>query len=159
MSVHLRKARIQDVKGIHRLILESPPEDGLVLPRSFSQIYSQLRDFFVMVERETGEVAACCALNITWDNLAEVRSLKVRSDLRGQGVGRQLVEACLSEALTLGIYRIFVLTNTPAFFERVGFGRTTKDQLPQKVWADCINCPKFPDCDEEAMLIDLSEEA
>ena len=158
MAVHLRKARIQDVKGIHRLLLESPAGEGLVLPRSFSQIYSQLRDYFVMAERETGEIAACCALNITWDNLAEVRSLKVRADLRGQGLGRQLIEACLSEALTLGIYRVFVLTNTPAFFARLGFGETTKDELPQKVWADCINCPKFPDCDEVAMLMDLSEE-
>ena len=156
--VPLRKARIQDVRAIHALLLENPPDEGLVLPRSLNQIYSQLRDFYVTSDPETGQVIGCCALNIFWDNLAELRSLKVRRDKRGLGLGRVLVDACLSEAVTLGIYQVFVLTNTPDFFAHLGFKPANKETLPQKVWADCINCPKFPDCDEVPMLLNLEDE-
>ena len=151
----LRKARIQDVKAIHGLLLRPGEGDGLVLPRSFNQLYSHLRDFFVAVDRETDEVLGCCALSICWDDLAEVRSLMVRRDHRGQGLGRLLVDACLSEAVTLGLYKVFVLTNQEAFFQKMGFAEAAKDALPQKVWADCVNCPHFPDCDETAMVMEL----
>jgi amino-acid N-acetyltransferase len=151
----LRKARIQDVKAIHGLLLRPGEGDGLVLPRSFNQLYSHLRDFFVAADRETDEVLGCCALSICWDDLAEVRSLMVRRDHRGQGLGRLLVDACLSEAVTLGIFRVFVLTNQEAFFRKMGFAEAAKDALPQKVWADCVNCPHFPDCDETPMILEL----
>lgn len=151
----IRKARIQDVKAIHGLLLRPGEGDGLVLPRSFNQLYSHLRDFFVAVDRETDEVLGCCALCICWDDLAEVRSLMVRREHRGQGLGRLLVDACLSEAVTLGIFRVFVLTNQEAFFRKMGFVEATKDALPQKVWADCVNCPHFPDCDETPMVMEL----
>lgn len=151
----IRKARIQDAKAIHALLLKPGEGDGLVLPRSFNQIYAHLRDFFVAVDRDSDEVLGCCALSICWDNLAEVRSLIVRPEARGRGMGRLLIDACLSEAVTLGIYRVFVLTNQEPFFEKMGFARAGKDALPQKVWADCVNCPKFPDCDETAMVMEL----
>lgn len=151
----LRKARIQDVKAIHGLLLRPGEGDGLVLPRSFNQLYSHLRDFFVAADRETDEVLGCCALCICWDDLAEVRSLMVRREHRGQGLGRLLVDACLSEAVTLGIYRVFVLTNQEAFFLKMGFAEAAKDALPQKAWTDCVNCPHFPDCDETAMVMEL----
>lgn len=148
---------MQDVRDIHALLLDNPPDEGLVLARSLNQIYSQLRDFFVLADSETGQVVGCCALNIFWDNLAEVRSLVVKKSHRGLGLARTLVEACISEAVTLGIYRIFALTNTPAFFLHMGFTDVDKADLPQKVWADCINCPKFPDCDEVPMILNLEE--
>ncbi|MBN2141245.1 MAG: N-acetyltransferase [Desulfovibrionaceae bacterium] len=149
----LRKARIQDVKTIHSLLVNC--QDGLVLPRSFSELYSRLREFYVAADKGDGRVVGCCALSICWENLAEVRSLVVERDSRGKGLGRQLVEACLSEALTLGIYRIFTLTDRPQFFIKLGFKEVSKESLPQKVWADCLNCPKFPDCDEVALVMDL----
>ncbi|HMM40157.1 MAG TPA: N-acetyltransferase [Desulfovibrio sp.] len=151
----LRKARIGDAKAIHGLLLNPGEGDGMVLPRSFNQIYSHLRDFFVVADRDTGAVLGCCALSICWDNLAEIRSLMVRNEARGRGLGRLLVDACLSEAVTLGIFRVFVLTNQEAFFKKMGFEDTGKDTLPQKVWADCVNCTKFPDCDEVAMIMEL----
>jgi len=127
-----------------------------VLPRSYNQLYSHLRDFFVMVdETREDEVLGCCALAISWENLAEVRSLVVAREVRGHGLGRKLVEACLSDAVTLGIYRVFVLTNTPDFFRHMGFSEVSKDTLPQKVWSDCLNCPRFPDCDEIALHMEL----
>lgn len=154
--MQLRKARITDVKGIHRLIMDTSSDDGLVLPRSYNQLYSHLRDFFVMVdETREDEVLGCCALAISWENLAEVRSLVVAREVRGHGLGRRLVEAGLSDAVTLGIYRVFVLTNTPDFFRHMGFSEVSKDTLPQKVWSDCLNCPRFPDCDEIALHMEL----
>jgi amino-acid N-acetyltransferase len=151
----LRKARIQDVKAVHRLLVDCKEDEGMVLPRSFTQLYSHLRDFFVAVNDEDGQVEGCCALSICWENLAEVRSLVVSREARGQGLGKMLVEACLSEAVALGIYRVFALTDRPLFFARLGFSEVGKDTLPQKVWADCLNCHKFPDCDEVAMVMDM----
>ena len=154
--MQLRKARITDVKGVHKLLMNTNADDGLVLPRSYNQLYSHLRDFFVIVDDADDEVVlACCALSICWDNLAEVRSLVVAREQRGLGLGRRLVEACVSDALTLGIYRVFALTNTQAFFQKMGFTEVSKDSLPQKVWSDCLNCPRFPDCDEIAMIMEL----
>ena len=154
--MQLRKARITDVKGVHKLLMNTKADDGLVLPRSYNQLYSHLRDFFVMVDAtDEDTVLGCCALAICWENLAEVRSLVVAREARGLGLGRKLVEACLSDVVTLGIYRVFALTNTTPFFARMGFTEVSKDSLPQKVWSDCLNCPRFPDCDEIAMVMEL----
>ena len=126
------------------------------MPRSFNELYSHLRDFFVLAPLEgKGEIMGCCALSINWADLGEIRSLAVDEELQKKKWGKRLVEACLSEAVTLGIFRIFTLTYQKDFFERQGFTEVNKDVLPQKVWSDCIKCPKFPDCDEIAMLIDL----
>ena len=150
----IRKARIADVKTIHSLLLNRQEHDGLVLPRSFSQLYSHLRDFFVVVE--DGRVIGCCGLNIIWDNLAEIRSLVVLPEYRGRKWGRRLVEAALSEAVTLGIYTVYTLTEQADFFAHLGFKETAMDGLNQKVWADCLNCPRFPDlCNEVAMSLNL----
>ena len=152
-SLFLRKANIQDVQPIHRLLMTFSSQ-GLLLPRSYSELYNHLRDFFVL-DSEQG-IVGCCALSITWENLAEIRSLIVGSSFQGQGWGRRLVDASLSEALTLSVYRIFTLTYQTQFFQRMGFSTVDKNVLPQKVWADCLHCPKFPDCcDEVAMLLEL----
>lgn len=153
-GIYVRKARIQDVRPIHALLMECSRQ-GLLLPRSFNQLYSHLRDFFVLAREQDGAVMGCCALSITWEELAEVRSLAVAEQCRGQGWGRRLVEACLSDALTLGIYRVFTLTYQTDFFQKLGFEVVSKDKLPQKVWAECLHCPKFPDCDEIAMSIEM----
>ncbi len=151
---YIRRARVQDVKVIHSLLLHSA-KDGLLLPRPLGELYRQVRDFFVVAPREKGPVLGCCALAITWEDIAEVRSLAMDDSLQKQGWGSRLVEACLSEAVSLGIYRVFTLTYRTGLFERMGFHVVEKDILPQKVWADCLNCPKFPECDEIAMLMEL----
>jgi amino-acid N-acetyltransferase len=150
----LRKARISDVRSIHSILMDCSKQE-LLLPRSYSDLYSHLRDYYVIARDQEPGISGCCALSIVWENLAEVRSLAIVSDLRGQGWGRKLVEACLSEAITLGIYSVFTLTYQVAFFARLGFVEISKDVLPQKVWADCLRCPKFPDCDETAMLMEM----
>lgn len=151
----LRKARIADVKAIHGLLMHTEEHDALVLPRSFSQLYSHLRDFVVAID-DDGRVVGCCALSLIWDNLAEIRSLVVSPEHRGKKLGRKLVEACLSEAVTLGIYKVYTLTEAPGFFAHLGFEEEGMESLNQKIFQDCLNCPRFPDhCNEVAMIINL----
>jgi amino-acid N-acetyltransferase len=150
----IRKARMADVKTVQKLVAEYARK-GDMLPRSLSEIYENLRDYFV-AEAEDGLVIGSAALHLMWEDLAEVRSLAVREDRMGQGLGTQLVEACISEAIVLGISRVFALTYKPAFFERLGFKRVDKSELPHKIWSDCLKCSKFPDCDETALVADFS---
>jgi amino-acid N-acetyltransferase len=149
----IRKARQDDVRFVHGLLAEYGKQ-GLLLARSLSSIYECLRDFQV-AEDEEGNKTGCCALHISWENLAEVRSLAVSSERQGEGWGQRLVESCLSEALTLGFPKVFVLTYRPEFFTRWGFKEVEKHTFPNKIWADCIHCVSFPDCDEIAMLMEL----
>jgi amino-acid N-acetyltransferase len=150
----IRKARMSDVKGIQQLIAEYARK-GDMLPRSLADIYENLRDYFVF-EEDDGELAGSAAIHIMWEDLAEVRSLAVRDGKMRRGIGTQLVESCISEAIVLGIGRVFALTYKPEFFEKLGFHIVDKAELPQKIWTDCLKCSKFPDCDEVALVADFS---
>jgi amino-acid N-acetyltransferase len=150
----IRKARMSDVKGIHQLIADYAKK-GDMLPRSLADIYENLRDYFVFLE-DDGELVGSAAIHIMWEDLAEVRSLAVREGRMRRGVGTRLVESCISEAIVLGIARVFALTYKPEFFEKLGFHIVDKAELPQKIWADCLKCSKFPDCDEVALVADFS---
>lgn len=155
--MRIRKARVQDVRPIHALLMEAAGK-GELLPRPYSSLYGHLRDFYVLEDDTRGGDAAvlgCCALSVTWEDLAEIRSLAVAEAARGTGQGRALVDACLSESLTMGLTRVFTLTYLPDFFAKFGFREVDKSVLPQKVWSDCINCPKFPECDEISMLLEM----
>ena len=121
-----------------------------------SELYDQIRDFFVCVdEKNDAQLLGICAMHICWENIAEIRSLAVLPEYQRKKLGSKLVEECLSEAVMLGIYKIFVLTYKPNFFEKFGFKQVDKSVLPHKVWADCIKCVKFPDCNEIAMVLNL----
>ena len=152
MSDDLRRARVADVLGIQRLINTFADRDEM-LPRSLNELYENLRDY--LVAEEESEIVGCCSLHVTWADLAEVKGLAVAEGQRGRGLGARLVSACLDEARNLGVPRIFVLTYIPDYFARFGFHRVEKADLPQKVWAECIRCPKFPDCGEIGMMLDL----
>ena len=148
----IRKAIIADVREIHRLLLDYA-RDGLLLSRSLAELYESVRDFYVFEVDD--KVVGTAALNICWEDLAELRSLAVHPDYNGRGAGKVLVLACLDEARRLGIRRVFALTYKQAFFEKLGFALIEKSQLPHKIWGDCMKCAKFPDCDEIALSIDL----
>ena len=151
----IRKAVIGDIKPIHKL-LGYYGDRGLLLPRSLSELYDHLRDFFVVEEnRQESTILGVCALGICWENMAEIKSLAVAEDQQGKKLGLQLVETCLKEASAIGLKKVFTLTYTTGFFSKLGFKEVEKSVLPHKVWADCLKCPKFPDCDEVAMLINL----
>ena len=150
----IRKAKIGDVVPIQKMLTHFS-QQGKLLARSLSELYTNIRDIFVAVDAETEQVIGCVSLHIMWDNLAEVRSLAVLDSFHRRGVGRQLVGACIEEARELGIGRIFTLTYEYGFFQRLGFEIVDKNVFPQKIWADCLHCPKFPDCDETALVLDV----
>jgi amino-acid N-acetyltransferase len=145
----LEKAKIQDVPQIHKLINHFADRDEM-LPRSLSEIYENTRDYFVY--RQSKRVLACAALHIIWSDLAEIKSVAVAEEHQKQGIGTMLVEACLKEAMTLGIPTVFCLTYQPTFFTRFGLSEIDKMELPRKVWTECFRCPKFPDCGEVALI-------
>ncbi|OFX13858.1 MAG: GNAT family N-acetyltransferase [Armatimonadetes bacterium RBG_16_58_9] len=148
----IRKAKVPDVPHIHALINYYAEKDEM-LPRSLNAIYENIRDFFVL--EEDGRLAGCCALHVTWEDLGEIKSLAVEECAKGSGGGKQLVQHCLDEAREMGMPHVFALTYLPDFFVKLGFARTDKSALPHKIWSECINCPKFPDCGEEAVVIEF----
>lgn len=150
----IRKACVEEMKTIHRIIAEQA-KSGHILPRAMSELYSQVRDFTVSVPDESTDILGCGALQIVWEDLAEIRSLAVRTAVQGQGIGSSLIEALIEEALTMRMKRVFVLTYRPELFQRLGFSLMDKSHLPHKIWADCIRCTKFPECDEIALVRNL----
>ncbi len=152
----VEKAKIGDVTQMHKLINYFADKDEM-LARPLSEIYENIRDYFVV--RQGDQVIGCAALHVSWSDLAEIKSVAVADDSQKQRIGAQLVEACLQEAKGLGISIVFCLTYKPAFFEKFGFGQVDKMELPRKVWTECYRCPKFPDCDEVALIYHLEAEA
>ena len=148
----IRKARINDIKAIHALI-NHHARKGEMLPRSLNELYECLRDFHTF--EEGGEIVGVCGLHINWGDLGEIRSLAVKEGWARQGMGTALAEECIAEARQLDVARLYTLTYKPQFFERLGFRKIDKSDLPQKVWSDCLKCFKFPECDEVALILDL----
>ena len=150
----IRKAMIQEVPEIRRMLGEFAL-DGGILPRTLADLYSLMRDYFVYREDPDGPVIGVAALHICWEAWGEVRSVAVAQDYQGRGIGTRLVESCLTEARSLGLKTIFCLTLRPEFFQRFGFRVVARENLLPIVWADCVNCVKFPDCDEIPMVVEL----
>jgi len=145
----IEKARIGDVPQMHELI-NYFADKGEMLARPLSEIYENIREYFVVKEEE--RVIACAALHVSWSDLAEIKSVAVAEDSQKKGIGDRLIEACLKEAEELGIPTVFCFTYQPAFFKRHKFVDIDKMELPRKVWTECYRCPKFPDCDEIALI-------
>ena len=143
---------MSDVENIHGLITHFA-EKGLMLARSRSSLYEGIREFTVIEEK--GEIRGAGSLHIIWEDLAEIRALAIHPDYQFKGLGKMLVESFLIEAKSLEIPRVFTLTYQDVFFKKCGFTLIAKEDLPQKVWKECINCPKFPNCEEIAMVINL----
>ena len=155
-ALRAERATVRDADAIHRLI-NFWAARGEMLPRTLGETYENLRDFFVV--REGDETVACGALHITWADLAELKSLAVREDRASAGYGSTIVRACIDEGQTLGLERLFALTYRPGFFERLGFEQVDVMTLPRKVWNECYRCPKFPGCNEIAMVCELGDGA
>lgn len=151
----VRKAKITDIRTVHRLINDFAKK-GEMIPRSLNDLYENMRDIFVY--EEGGEIKGLCALHILWEDLAEIRSLAVKREVQRLGIGGLLVRTCLKEARKLGIKRVFALTYHPDFFKKFGFTEIDKTKLPQKIWGECLKCPKFPECDEVAVIFVISDE-
>jgi len=148
----VRKASLGDVESI-RALIEIHAKQDKMLSRSLSYLYENVRDY--LVAEEGGVVVGCCALHISWRDLAEVKSLAVRPDYHRKGVGKALLAAALDEARGMGVPRVFTLTLEKDFFIKHGFREIPKEELPMKIWGECINCPKHPECDETALVYDV----
>ncbi|MCX6357150.1 MAG: N-acetyltransferase [Candidatus Aureabacteria bacterium] len=148
----IRRAVLADVPEIQKLINYFAKKDWM-LARSLNDLYENIRDFWIA--DEDGRFIGCCALHMIWADLAEIKSLAVRESHKGMGVGKRMVLKCLAEARILGLKRVFALTYVPKFFKKCGFGRYPKSKLPHKIWGDCLNCPKFPDCGEISVAVEL----
>ena len=153
-DVQVVRATVHDAEGIHRLV-NFWAAQGQMLPRTLGETYENLRDFFV-VRDAGGQVIGCASLHITWSDLAELKSLAVQESQQSRGAGAALVRACVEEGRALGLERLFALTYRPGFFERLGWAQADVMNLPRKVWNECYRCPKFPGCDEIAMVIDVA---
>ncbi len=154
----IRKARSGDVPEIARLVNQHA-DIGDVLPRSEEELHDVLRDFFVACSADA--IVGCSSLHVMGESLAEIRSLIVAGEVQGQGLGKQLVDACLREADELDISHVFALTSKPAFFEKLGFERVPRSTFPQKIWRDCFKCRFFEACGEVAvqLIIDKTADA
>ena len=148
----IRKATMDDIKDIQELINFYAKKDQM-LPRSLSELYENIRDFFVY--EEDGETLACMALHVAWEDLAELKSLVVLPSSQKKKIGSMLINAAFEDAKRLKVKRIFALTYIPSFFEKFGFRRVDHKELPHKIWSECIKCVKFPDCKEAALVIDI----
>ncbi len=151
--MEVRAAKVSDAKTICTLI-NCYAEHDKMLFRSLAEIYENLQTF--SVAKEDGVVTGCCALEVIWSDLAEIKSLAVDPSHRGTGVGTMLVTAALDQARQLGLPRVFALTLEPGFFQKLGFTVVAKESLPMKVWSDCARCPKQQECDEVALIKSLA---
>jgi len=157
-GILLRRARLGDIPWIAG-IMAGYVAQGVLLPRPVSELYQCVREFHVAerpgVNGAPAEIVACAALRLLWSDLGEVRSLAVREDMHGKGLGKALVERVLDDARALALPRVIALTRDLPFFERCGFTVHSRESLPRKVWTDCVRCPRRHACDEVAVVLDL----
>jgi amino-acid N-acetyltransferase len=147
--IKIRRATVSDIETIHDLI-QYYSEQKILLPRTMESLYQNLQSIFVA--EYDGRVVGSASLAILDKELAEIRSLVVDASMEKKGIGKLLVEKVIQETERLGIDKLISLTYQVEFFRKCGFEVTVKDTMPQKVWKDCINCPKMPSCDEIAMV-------
>ncbi|MCR5175540.1 MAG: N-acetyltransferase [Anaerovibrio sp.] len=147
-----RKPNFGDIESIFELV-NSYANDGVMLARSRNTLYETIRDMIV-AEDENGNIVGVGGLHVIWNELAEIRTMAVSQDHTRQGIGAEIVHRLLDEGRAIGVKRFITLTYKPGFFQTIGFRTITKEQLPHKVWKECIDCPKFPNCDEIAMTLE-----
>ena len=147
--MNTRPAQADDVPALHALI-KTHAERGKMILRPLDELYTNLREF--IVAEDAGRVVGCAATHIFWSDLAELKCVAVHDDYQGRGVGRAICEACLADLKRLGVRRVFTLTGTTGFFEKIGYQKVDKDSLPRFIWGECVRCPSFPVCNEEALV-------
>lgn len=152
----IRRAKVKDVPAMVKLI-NSYAQKGEMLGRPMIELYEVIRTF--VVAEDENKIIGCGSLAVIWNDIAEMRTVAVDPAYHGRGIGRHMVQALIADAYELEIPRVFCLTYQVGFFKKMGFKDIEKHELPHKVWKDCINCPKFPDCDETALILDLASAA
>lgn len=149
----IRPARVTDVPGITALI-KSHADRGKMILRTLDELYANIREF-VVCESPGGTITGCAAAHIFWSDLAELKCLAVSDECQGQGIGRRLCETLHADLRRLGVTRLFTLTSSTAFFEKIGYQKVDKDALPRFIWGECVRCPSFPVCNEDALVLSI----
>ncbi len=147
--IRIRRARVKDAGYIQSLLKKYTPGADLIV-RPLEDIYEQIRDYFVLYEKKN--IYGAVALHVYWEDLGEIRSFVIEKKCRKQGLGDKLITHALKEAKELGLKKVFALTKIPEYFKRKGFSAIARKNLPHKIWKDCFSCPKFPKCDEQAVI-------
>ncbi len=150
----IRPAKVTDVKTIQSIIAHYA-EKKEMLPRSLNDIYENIQEYVVCEDKS--KVVGCCALHVSWEDLAEIKALAIAQNYQGKGIGTKLVKTCHKKANDLGIKKAFALTFKPRFFLKLGYTQISRESLPHKIWGECVKCPLFPDCGEVPLILDLNE--
>jgi amino-acid N-acetyltransferase len=145
-----RKPTVEDVPDITALI----NKDASILSRSQHYVFENLRDF--VIAEESGEIVGCGSLHVLWENIAEIRAVTMIENKQDNGLFGQMIRLLLDDAQNLGIQKVVVLTQKPDSFVNIGFSAPQRQDVPQVVWKECINCVYFPDCLEEPVIYDLN---
>ncbi len=155
-GLKIRPARVGNVPAIYELI-RTFADRKLMIRRSLGELYESIREFLVAID-DNNRVVGCAALHVFWEDLAELKCLAVSERAHGQGVGRNLVDSCWEAARELELTSVFTLTYVPEFFEKCGYHRIDKHDLPHKIWNECVRCPLFPECHEVALIRSITEQ-
>lgn len=148
--IEYTKAKLSDIV-LMQGVVKPEVEKGIILFRSSDEMATNIRSY--ILAKNGSEIIGFGALHFHADNLAEIRSLVVKEDFRGQGVGKGIIQNLLKEGKEMGLNEVFTLTYQRSFFETLGFHEISKEKLPpHKIWADCIKCKHFPVCDEIALI-------
>ena len=160
-AFRLRKARVGDVKTILGLINDFAAMN-LMLPRGPQYLFENIRDFIVVTvsagidaSDESETVVACASLHVLWEDIGEIRGLAISSEFQNRGIGGILIEHMKEEAGELGLKQLFTFTLAEDFFSKLGFTHREREELPPKVWGECSRCPKYFQCDEIGMFLDI----
>ncbi len=148
----VRPAVVADVPAIYELIKIHAERQKMIL-RAKDELYQTLREYFVA--EMDGRVVGCASVHLFWSDLAELKGLAVDPAYERQGVGRALCEACHADLRRLGIPKVFALSGSGTFFEKIGYHKVSKDALPLFIWGECTRCPSFPICNEDAFVLNL----
>ncbi len=152
--VTIRRAKLKDVEQVAEII-SGYAKLRVLLPRPSAELYESVREF--AVAEDEGKILGCAALRFYTPSMGEIRSLAVAPGRQGNGVGRRLIEFLLAEAAEHELKQVFALTLIPEYFKNSGFGGIPLEALPMKVWRDCLQCEKFFQCDEKAVVYFLDK--
>jgi amino-acid N-acetyltransferase len=133
--MQIRPAHTSDIKGIRKLIDSYSPQ-GRLLTKETVTLYESVQEFTVAIEGN--DVVGCGALHVLWEDLAEVRTVAVNEELRGQGIGHQILESIVSRAEEIGIKRLFCLTFETEFFGRHGFQVIEGTPVAPEIYAELL---------------------
>jgi amino-acid N-acetyltransferase len=137
MAYTIRSARTRDVPTIRKL-LDSNVESGRLLSKATVTLYEDVQEFCVAELSPDEVLAGCGALHVMWEDLAEIRTVAVREDCRGLGLGHGIVEALLRRARAVGVDRVFVLTFAVDFFGRHGFQPISGTPVAAEVYRELL---------------------